>query len=334
MILMMLSRAKYLIFNTTLIACLLTAFSVGPARADSTIALDSRDLPVVWIASAQGRPTLILLPTIHWLPFNDPRIDARLSRLVDMVDAVVLELSTADLTAQRSVLIRHALYPAGDNLTNHINLITPAELAGCALREQRPLAQFFEFKPWLAATSIEKHRVELRRTAAGIVTAERPVFAGIDDRLNALAGRTQKPLIGLETPEEAFALLDSLPKSGQDAWLRDACDGENGQTPSEISVVDVERAWLSDNFVSVERLIGNMPGERPELRSLNDYLIHAGNELFIRTIEKDGYFHARGPILVAVGAAHFFGKNSFLDLLAADGYQIQVPTRSANQRLP
>lgn len=292
--------------------------------------VDPRDRPVIWIASAQGRPTLLLLPTIHLLEFEGPRVDARLSRLVDKVTAVVVETSEAELKSKWARLKSYTMYPADDNLTNHTKLLTPEELAGCALREGRPLVQFLQFKPWLAASDIETHRVVSRVTPKGLAaTSEIVFFAGIDRRLNALATQDHKPLIALETPEEAFGMLDSIPASRQDAWLSDACSGETGSTAAEISLGDLERAWLSGDFREIEPLLAEIqPGESAEMYQINQYIFMKGNENFIYTIEKDGFFHGRGPILVAVGAGHFFGRTSLINLLKADGYLIEPPPNS------
>jgi len=303
------------------------AFAVH-AQSPATAGAD--DEPLLWTASATGRPTLLLLPTIHELGHDDPRIDARLQRLVGRVEAVVLEAPIDEPPKVLSAMRKYAFYGNDDNITNHLRSITPEQLARCARAENKSIVQFFQLKPWLAALDIATHR-PVRGTGNGGKDVQKRPRMGIDQRLFRLATNSHRPVLYLETVEEGLRVLDTLPADEQEAWLRDACNSlATGLTPDEVPVEEFEDAWIRGDIAKFENLTTvPRPGGKPEIFDANQRIFQGGTDIFAAAIARYGYFHGKGPILVAVGAGHFFGKRSLLNELEAAGYQVKAPRGGA-----
>ncbi|HXZ07153.1 MAG TPA: TraB/GumN family protein, partial [Paraburkholderia sp.] len=231
-----------------------------------------------------------------------------------------------------SAMRKYAFYGSDDNITNHLSRITPEQLARCVRAENKSIVKFFQLKPWLAALDIATHR-PVAGTGEGGTGAPMPkrTRMGIDQRLFRLATRSHMPVLYLETVEEGLRVLDTLPADEQEAWLSDACNSlTTGLTPDEVPVAEFEDAWIRGDIAKFENLTTvPPPGGKPEIFDANQRIFQNGTDLFAAAIARYGYFHGKGPILVAVGAGHFFGKRSLLNELEAAGYQVTAPRGGA-----
>ncbi|WP_167760087.1 TraB/GumN family protein [Paraburkholderia pallida] len=301
------------------------------------------DRPPVWTASAPGHPTLLLLPTLHGLASDDPRVDAALAALAQRVQAIVLEAHTQPTPEDAQTIRRIGFYPASDNLSNHMHSMTAESLARCARESGADIHVFFQTKPWLAGFSVEAvrlHQWHWQRKAGAtrlhFVKSSAPlVFRGIDERLETIARRGMIPLIYLETMEQAMRLFDDMPSDDQEAFLQGVCAGLHGQSPGEVSYEALQTAWAAGDVATLERLaMMRFPGESAAHYDFSQYLFVRGTEIFSATMAKDGYFYGKGPILVAVGAGHFFGPQSLLQRLHEAGYTITPPAQPLVPVLP
>ncbi len=296
--------------------------------------LSAEDHPPVWIARSPGHPTLILLPTIHALASDDPRVNAALASIVDGVQAIVLETHTKPTPEDTQTVRRIGFYPVSDNLSNHVSSMTAESLARCARDSGADIHAFFQTKPWLAGFAVQAVRLHQWRWASDgsksvhfVRTASPLVFPGIDERLETLAHRRQIPLIYLETMEQGMQLFDDMPAADQDAFLQSACEGLRGaKTPGEVSYESFQAAWAKGDAAALEHLANaRYAGESDAHYDFSQYLFARGTDIFAATLERDGYFYGKGPILVAVGAVHFFGDRSLLQHLRDAGYTVTPP---------
>lgn len=292
----------------------------------------------LWTATAPGRPTLLLLPTIHKLAFNDPRVDDWLSQVAGRAEAVVLEAPIVLGQKDLPTINRHGLYAPRDNMTNHVMTLTAESLAGCARQSQLDIVRFFQMKPWLASMTVDARRWR-HHTSAETGGAQDPQFsAGIDERLLEVAQRHMVPVIYLETLDEALTLYDGMPSNEQEAMLTMSCAGLTRFMPGEVDVRQLQQAWLDSDIAQIEQLVTSRdPLESPSMHDADRYIMHTGTKNFAAAIERYGYFHGKGPILVAVGAGHFVGDDTLLDRLSADGYSITPSpgiVRTASARKP
>jgi uncharacterized protein YbaP (TraB family) len=284
---------------------------------------------MMWTATSPDHPTLLLLPTLHMLAHEDPRIDATLATLAGSVRAIVLEgpvTYSRDLLAQ---VLKYGHYPADDNVTNHTRSMTAAALAQCAREGDIDIARFLQLKMWLAAATLDAHHLHVAGSTAS-KTGGAASRSGIDMRLQMLAQKNHIPLIYLQTPGEAVQLLDEMPQEAQEAHLVAACAASHGNPPGYVPLEVYQRAWTDADAPTLERLVTTKSaGESDGLFASTEYIISAGTRAFANTIERDGYFHGKGPILVAVGAGHFFGPDSLIERLKQAGYAVTPLERPA-----
>jgi uncharacterized protein YbaP (TraB family) len=298
-----------------------------------TLTPPATDSAPLWTATAPGRPTLLLLPTIHKLPADDPRIDDRLSQAASRAEALVLESPLSVGKKDLPMVLRYGLYGSRDNITNHVSTLTAEALARCARQSNENIVRFFQLKPWLAALAVDGARMAGRLPGQTKDGKPSPLRAGIDERLLKIAQRNMMPVIYLETIEQAMEMFDDMPADEQEAYLKNRCAGLTGPAPGELNLSELEQAWLDSDTARIEQISTTRdPHESQSVYDANQYIVHDGTKIFAAAIEGYGYFHGKGPILIAVGAAHFFGDDSLLERLKADGYTITAPpgvTRTA-----
>ncbi|MFM0209185.1 TraB/GumN family protein [Paraburkholderia sediminicola] len=288
----------------------------------------------VWTATAPGRPTLLLLPTIHMLTIDDPRIDEWLAQIAGRAQAVVLEGPLSYTKKELQTVLRLGLYGTEDNLTNHVTSMTTEELARCARLSGLDIVPFLQLKPWLASMTVNSHRLTDRSVARAPGINPSVFYDGIDVRLFHLAQQKMIPLIYLETLPQALKFYDEIPTDAQDAYLQGTCNELTGRTPGDLDINEIERAWLNSDVTRLGQLITTRnPHENQSFHDANQYILRGGTKIFAASLERYGYFHGKGPILIAVGAGHFFGDDSLLTRLEAAGYSITAP-HSANGVTP
>ncbi|RAR68176.1 uncharacterized protein YbaP (TraB family) [Paraburkholderia unamae] len=309
---------------------LLAAAALAVCASTPALAQTSANVGMIWTATLPGHPTLLLLPTIHNLAHEDPRIDATLASLAGSVRAIALEAPMA-LNAQRVAMIRQdAALPPDDNLTNHMKTMSPAALAQCARDSHFDIVKFLQLKPWVAAAAIDAWRTNTvpgGRRDAGAPTAQRP---GIDTRLETIALKQHIPLIYLAGFDAELHLLDGIPARAQEALLVSSCAAFHGTPPGSVSSEVLERAWIDADGSVFERISTQQaPGESDAHFEATRYVMLEGTRIFAATLARDDYFHGKGAILVAVGASHYFGEESLIDRLRRAGYTVTPPQHSA-----
>lgn len=290
---------------------------------------------MVWTATLPGHPTLLLVPTIHRLAADDPRIDVALGALANRVQAIVLEAPLKPTPAhEAAILRRYGLYPASDNITNHVSGITAERLAQCARQSRRSVLMFFQLKPWLAAlaATFPPTTRDAGETGGGVPRILN--YEGIDQRLSSIAQAKKMPLIYLETDEQGLRVFSEIPPTAQEAMLIASCESLAGvQVPGTADLGAMEAAWISGDAAQLDRLLTTRdPKESDALYTADQYIFRTNTDVFAAALARYDYFHGKGPILVAVGAGHFFGAASLLDRLRAVGYTVIPPQSPATTR--
>ncbi|MEJ0002824.1 MAG: TraB/GumN family protein [Pararobbsia sp.] len=219
------------------------------------VAPSAGDAAPVWTATAAGRPTLLLLPTIHALTTDDPRIDKRLAQVAGRVQGRCA--GSADGMGQTGTVRPAAIWPlwsGGQPDESRRDPLTAEELARCARLSDQEIVPFLQLKPWLAALAVNELRM------AGHAAKQNPhakpvvALAGIDMRLLDIAQKNNMPVIFLETVEQGLKLFDDMPPDEQDAYLHSACTDLTGRAPGDVDIGDLERAWLDSDMVRLEQL--------------------------------------------------------------------------------
>jgi hypothetical protein len=250
-----------------------------------------------------------LLGSIHVLRPEDaglprPAEDAyrRAKRLVMEID--MDDPTQGDPLALAAQMQAMATLPAGVTLRS---VLGPdyAPVAARAAKAGLDLTMLDRFAPWFVATTLLQ--VELARRGFS-------PDLGVEQVLAARAVTDRKPIEGLETAEQQFAVLGSLPLPLQKRFLLMTLD-ESDDFDAEIR--ELVAAWHAGDAAQLAEVLGAEFAEFPELyRPLTE----DRNRAWVPKIT--ALLDGSEDCLVVVGALHLVGPNSVVDLLRQRGYQV------------
>jgi uncharacterized protein YbaP (TraB family) len=124
-----------------------------------------------------------------------------------------------------------------------------------------------------------------------------------------------KAIAELESNVEQLGFFDTLPEKAQRQLLEGAIS-EPGDMDKDFS--GMLAAWSRGDVKAIARTFNHDLAASPELRQA---LIKRRNENWTKWIEQR--MSSPGSVLIAVGAGHLAGKDSVIDLLKKDGYQVR-----------
>ena len=280
---------------------LLTALLV-PA----TGAADGRH--VLWTVDG-ARNTVYLLGSLHVLRPQDGSLPAVADAAYADAEQLVMEIDMDDALANPVSLVQAmqvtATLPEGDSLQEVLGE-DYAHVAERARAVGLDLSMLDRFAPWLVAVTL----MQLELANHGF-TAE----LGVEQTLTRRAAVDRKPISGLETAEQQFAVFGGLSLPQQKRMLLMTLE-ETAQLDTEID--KLLTAWRGGD---IESLAATLSAEYEKFPELYGPLTENRNRAWIPQLvdlldDEDDY-------LVIVGALHLVGRNSVVDLLEQRGYDVE-----------
>ena len=290
--------------NTVRMAGLLLASLLGTLAAQPG---QARDRSILW--AVEGRHnTVYLLGSIHVLRPGDGGLPGAAETAYDDAEQLVMEIDMdgegADPAALVQAMQRTALLPDGVGLRE----VLGDDYASIGERAQQSgidLALLDRFAPWFVAVTLLQ--AELARRG---FTPE----LGIEQALAKRADDDGKPILGLETAEEQFGVMGSLPLEQQKRFLLMTLE-ESGQIDAQLD--ELLAAWRHGDADALARVLSAEFEEFPELyRPLTEDRNRAWLGPLVDLLDD------RDDYLVVVGALHLVGRNSVVELLEQRGYEV------------
>jgi len=286
-----------------LAALLLTAaVAASPAAADS----DGRS--VVWSVRGEHN-TVYLFGSIHVLRPGDVGLPRAAQTAYDDAEQLVMEIdmddpAVADPVSMAAQMQRYARLPAGQSLES----VLGSDYATVAAHVQDAgldIATFDGFAPWFVGMLV----LQLEVAKRGFDPAH-----GIEQQVTERAVADRKPILGLETPADQFAVLARLSLPEQKRFLLMTLE----ETESADARLDeLLTAWRTGDTATLARVLSEEFDEFPELyRPLTE----DRNRAWVEQLA--GLLDDRDDYLVVVGALHLVGRNSVVDLLRQRGYRV------------
>jgi uncharacterized protein YbaP (TraB family) len=272
------------------IACLLALCLVA------TTAL-AEERTWLWKVEGEGQPASYLFGTIH---IDDTRVMDFSQELRDAFHAA----QTFAMEAVPQNDMRHALMPSG-SLADKLTEAEIDKVRELADEHSLDTDTALRMKPWLLASIFS-------------LPQARSPFT-LDVVLYGKAFNDRKRIIGLETPEAHFDILDEVPESDQLILLRSTLNKTPEQKGEEYAkIVD---AYLNKDFPTL------MAEDQVALEGLTP---EAGKRLMYLLLQKRnvGMTEAirqemkKGSVFVAVGASHLPGEQGIISLLRKAGYRV------------
>lgn len=294
--------------RVTRIGCALAAIALavlsvsGPALAQGT------GRHILW--AVQGRHnTLYLLGSIHVLRPEDAGLPQPAESAYRRAQRLVMEVDMDDATqgdplALAAQMQAMATLPPGVTLRSVLGA-DYAPVAARAARAGLDLTLLDRFAPWFVATTLLQVELAKRGFSPDL---------GVEQVLAGRAVQDHKPIEGLETAEQQFALLGNLPLPLQKRFLLMTLD-ESDDFDAEIRALVA--AWHAGDAAQLAAVLGAEFAAFPELyRPLTE----DRNRAWVPRIA--ALLDGRDDCLVVVGALHLVGPNSVVDLLRQRGYKV------------
>jgi uncharacterized protein len=269
---------------------------------------DARDRHTLWTVEGEHN-TVYLLGSIHVLRAGDEGLPAAAEDAYDDAEQLVMEIDLDDVTAGDPAALlgamqRMALLPEGDSLREVLgaDYDTINERArGAGL----DLALLDRFAPWFVAVTLLQLELAKRGFSPEL---------GVEQMLATRAVADGKPIQGLETAEQQFAVLAGLPMPMQKRFLVMTLEDAAGL---DAEIDELMQAWREGDSDALARLLSEEFDEFPELyKPLTEDRNRAWLGQLVELLDD------RDDYLVVVGALHLVGRNSVVDLLRQRGYEV------------
>ena len=265
----------------------------------------------LWKVEGEGQPASYLFGTIH---IDDQRVMDFSKELRDAFH----EAQTFAMEAVPQNDMRHALMPSG-SLADKLTAAELDQVRSLAEEHSLDTDTALRMKPWLLASIFS-------------LPQPRSPFT-LDVVLYGKAFNDRKRIIGLETPEAHFDILDDVPESDQLILLRSTLVKTPEQKGEEYAkIVD---AYLNKDFPTLmaEDQV-SMDGLAPEAgKRLMYLLLQKRNVGMTERIRQE---MKKGSVFVAVGASHLPGEQGIIALLRKAGYRVtgihETPLRETSDR--
>lgn len=263
---------------------------------------------VVWSVRGEHN-TVYLFGSIHVLRPGDAGLPPAAEAAYDDAEQLVMEIdmddpAVVDPTAMAAEMQRYARLPAGQSLRSVLG-DDYAAVATSARETGVDLALLDGFAPWFVGMMV----LQLEVARRGFDAAH-----GIEQQVTNRAVADRKPILGLETPADQFAVLAGLSLPEQKRFLRMTLE-ETSQTDARLD--ELLTAWRTGDTATLAQALSEEFEEFPELyRPLTEDRNRAWVEQLTTLLED------RDDYLVVVGALHLVGRNSVVDLLRQRGYRV------------
>jgi len=295
-------------FNFVWLVCFLTAIFTATASnlQAKTTAVQQGAKSCLWTVTAPSNK-IYLLGSLHVLKQDSyPLADAIESAYTNS-RVIIFETDIAAMQkpGMQTRLLELGLYPADQNLLQHLDGDT-RQLLGKKLDEVGlSLEQFSQFKPWFAALTLTT--LELQRLGYN------PAY-GVDIYFFNRATSDGKEIDYLEPAEYQINLLGTMAEEDQKNFL--------SQTLKDLEVVkelaaDLVRSWKDGDADKLHELLYKSFKDYPEL---HDRLLIQRNKSWIKKIKS--VMRTNKNVLIVVGAGHLVGPDSVIDLLRKQGYEV------------
>jgi uncharacterized protein YbaP (TraB family) len=273
-------------------------------------------LPAEARAPETGRPalwevrdpdtTIYLFGTIHLLPKNTqwrtPKFDQAVASSQQLVvETIIDEKNPAKLMgAMASLGFANGLPPL-------VQRVPPAKrpaLEAAIKKSGMPVQALDRMKTWAAAFILLGNKFREMGLAGGVEGVLRGDFTA-----------QSKPIGELESNLDQLRFFDGLPEKAQRDLLEGAIEDNKKMTDDFGGMLS---AWSRGDVKGIARTFDRDLSASPALQQA---LIRQRNANWSKWIEQR--MAQPGAVMIAVGAGHLAGKDSVIEMLKKDGYQVR-----------
>lgn len=268
--------------------------------------------PAIWTLADEDT-TIHFFGTVHILK---PDLDWRteeLDAVLGAADALYLEADVTSPEAQATMarlVPQLGVFTDGSKLSDHLSQEEAREVRETAELIGVPMSALEPMKPWLATVQMSYLALQKQGYDEG---------AGVEMVLKELAEAQDLPMRFLETGEQQLGFFADLPMDDQvDFLVASAIQIEEQPDMLDTLVAD----WAEGDIDDLARMLAE-----PDVMgssAVYDVLIVERNRNWAEAVETL-LEEEEGTFLIAVGAAHLAGEDSVVEMLRADGYEVDGP---------
>ena len=264
---------------------------------------------ILWSVRGEHN-TVYLFGSIHVLRPGDVGLPPAAAAAYDDAERVIMEIdmddpAVSDPVAITTLMQQSALLPPGQSLRTVLGSDYPV-IAERSKAAGLDLSVMDRFAPWFVALLL----LQIEITERGFDAAH-----GIEQQVTELAAADGKPITGLETPAQQFAILGGLSLQDQKRFLLMTLD-ESEQDDAQLD--DLLDAWRRGDTAA---LASTLSEEFEDFPQLYRPLTEERNRAWVAELEE--LLDDEDDYLVVVGALHLVGRNSVVDLLRQRGHSVR-----------
>lgn len=251
--------------------------------------------------------TLFIFGSIHAAKASFYPLQAAVEEAYRRAELLAVEIDVSDREAMEKAMPSLTFRPP-DKLENHLSKASWRTM-NAVYGEGRE--QFQGLRPGAVVS------VVLMQTFAQ--QGYLPEF-GLDKHFIERAKNDKKPILELESVAFQANVLGGLSDLDGEAWLMQTLSElRDGRAQEELAALVA--AWQQGDEVALAKIIQASAGKDKISQKLTRLLFderNVGMSKKITTLLNSGK-----KVLVVVGAGHFVGQNSILDILQKEGYQVR-----------
>ncbi|MGO5000461.1 TraB/GumN family protein [Oceanisphaera sp. W20_SRM_FM3] len=258
--------------------------------------------PALWSA-IKGDQQLWLFGSIHLADARLAKLPTALAERLQRSEHLYLEVNPKTVTPQ--LLTPFLTLPAADSWQTRLGSPLSLELehALAALN----LSHLKSMPPWFATMQLSQAHAKLQ----GFVSNQ-----GVDMQLLQLAEQQGFTVSALESPTLVFELMASLSERNlEQDFVRHSLT-EQAEMAEHLELLF--STWQSGDERALLALLDDQ-GSPALTNFIRQELLWARNKLWLAELKRQAPTQA----LIVVGALHLYGEQGLLELLQADGYQLQ-----------
>ncbi len=282
-----------------------TAQRTVPVTAAPTATNDNAD-PALWVVKDKDT-TIYLFGTVHLLTPGLSWFDEAVKEAFDKSDTLVTEIADGNEAAMAPLVMKYAAASDGKKLSERMNPEQKARYDAAMTRIGLPPARFEIFDPWFPMVAMAMGQY----AKAGMNPND-----GVEKTLYKAASDAKKAQAALETAEQQFGWLDSIPQAEQLAGLMGAVDKDDAEARKFVE--EMTQAWTAGDADSLAQLINQDWDDTPETRRI---MLTDRNARWAEWIATR--MDKPGTVFMAVGAGHLAGDDSVQSFLQKRGIKVK-----------
>jgi len=257
---------------------------------------------LLWkISGNKIRKTSYIYGTIHMICQNDLIISEKISKAFNRSKILLLELNTST-TEMEMDMLQLSLMPDTLELKDLIRE-----------EDYRLISEFFTDTLGIPFTFLSRLKPMITTSMLTESLMDCPL-ASYEITLTSMAEESKKNIVGLETIEDQFKVIDMISLEEQAQELYEAV---LDYTLVKSEIAELITAYKNEDLDLIYQLVKD---QFAEMDDYEDLFLVKRNNAWIDDIEK---YIRKKPSFIAVGAAHLIGKKGLINLLKEKGYKVE-----------